>query len=93
MKGKSGSMNKGVSITDAAPRSVYAGEDSNVVKEAKRYKRGGKIGMKHVDAHGDMAKHRLDRSARKSGGRTTSPFSAAHNVKTPAGRTVDAGEN
>lgn len=93
MKGKSGSMNKGVGIADATPSMVYAGEDSNVLKEAKKYKRGGKIGMKHVDAHGSASKSRLDRPARKSGGRTTSPFSAAHNVKTPAGRNVDSGES
>jgi hypothetical protein len=93
MKGKSGSMNKGVHVDDRTPSSAYAGEDSEVLKEAKRYKRGGKIGMKHVDAHGDKAKHRLDRPARKSGGRTMSPFSAAHNVKSPAGRDVDSGES
>jgi hypothetical protein len=94
MKGKSGSgMNKGVGVSDATPSMVYAGEDSNVLKEAKKYKRGGKIGMKHVDAHGSAAKSRLDRPGRKSGGRTTSPFSEAHNVKSPAGRMVESGES
>jgi hypothetical protein len=49
-----------------------------------------------VDAHGDMAKHRLDRPARKHGGKVgseMSPVSSAHNVKTPAGREVGPGES
>lgn len=92
MKGKSSSnMNKGVEVSDDTPSMAYAGGDSNVLKEAKKYKRGGKI--KHVDAHGHASKHRLDRPARKSGGRMTSPFSAAHNVKTPAGRDMQSGES
>ena len=95
MKGKKAeSPMKGVRANDAKPGVVYAGGGSNVVKEASKYKRGGKV--KNVDAHGKMAQHRLDRPKRKSGGRTgsdMSPFSSAHNVKTPAGRDVDAGES
>ena len=81
---------------DETPKEVYAGAGSNVVKEAAKKKRGG--ALKHVAAHGSHAKHRLDRPARKSGGRTGGgadmhPFSSAHNVKSPAGRDVDAGES
>ena len=57
-------------------RTVYAGQGSNVVKEAEStgggFKKGGKV-------HGHKGKHRLDKRAR--GGRTHhsgSPFSSAH---------------
>lgn len=56
-------------------RMVYAGKESNVVKEAEStgggFKKGGKV-------HGKHGKHRLDKRAR--GGRTHSgsPFSSAH---------------
>lgn len=81
---------------DETPKEVYAGAGSNVVKEAAKKKRGG--ALKHVAAHGQSAKHRLDRPGRKAGGRTGGgadmhPFSSAHNVKSPAGRDVDAGES
>ena len=95
MKGKKAeSPMKGVRANDAKPGMVYAGGDSNVVKEASKYKRGGKV--KHVRMHGDKAADRLDRPKRKSGGGVGSdmkPFSSAHKVKTPAGRDVDAGES
>lgn len=75
---------------------VYAGADSNVVKEAEEGKEkeekssGGRAGRKrggHVD--GEKAKMRLDRPGRKRGGRTMSaggnsdksPFTAAENTK------------
>jgi hypothetical protein len=91
-KGNTGPM-KGQKAADATPSMVYAGGDSNVVKEAKAKKRGGSVKGKHVAAHGKMAAHRLDRPARKAGGRVGSdmkPFSSAANVKTPAGRDVDS---
>lgn len=99
MKGRthrsgSGSAQRGVHVSDMSPSSVYAGGGSNVVKEAKARKHGGRA--KDVMAHGKDAKHRLDRPARKSGGKVgseKSPFSAAHNVKTPAGRMVESGES
>ena len=95
MKGKKAeSPMKGVKADDKKPGMVYAGGDSNVVKEASKYKRGGKV--KHVGMHGDKAADRLDRPKRKSGGGVGSdmkPFSSAHKVKTPAGRDVDAGES
>lgn len=99
MKGKKAdSPMKGVKADDAKPGMVYAGGDSNVVKEASKYKRGGKVkgAMKHVGMSGKKAHDRLDRPKRKSGGGVGSdmkPFSSAHNVKTPAGRDVDAGES
>lgn len=76
MKGrtKSESPMKGVKANDAAPSEVYAGAGSNVVKEAKERKRGGKV-------DGAKAKHRADRKPRKSGGRAGSnfnPLSSAH---------------
>lgn len=84
---------------DEAPHEVYAGAGSNVVKEAMKKKRGGKVHHAHkeVEAHGHHAHHRLDRPKRKSGGKVGGaemhPFSAAHHVKSPAGRDVDAGES
>jgi hypothetical protein len=94
---KGGKVSEGVMAHDETPHEVYAGAGSDVVKEASKKKRGGKVAhhMKHVAMHGEHAKHRLDRPARKSGGRVGSemaPFSAASKVKTPAGRDVDAGE-
>lgn len=57
-------------------KDVYAGADSNVVKEAKQRKRGGKV-------EGKSAKHRLIR--RRDGGAVganTRPLSTAANVST-----------
>jgi len=95
MKGKVvESPAKGEIAKDEAPRSIYAGAGSEVVKSAMKKKRGGSVKKaKHVAAHGEMAKHRLDRPARKAGGRVGSdmkPLSSAANVKTPAGRDVDS---
>ena len=48
MKGRSkradgGGVQKGVKANNAAPTEVYAGAGSNVVKEAKERKHGGKV--------------------------------------------------
>jgi hypothetical protein len=99
MKGRtsrsgSGGMNKGMHFPDSSPSDVYAGANSNVVRDAKKRKHGGRT--KDVSAHGHDSKHRLDRPARKSGGKVgaeKSPFSAAHNVKNPPGRMVESGES
>lgn len=96
MKGKTiESPAKGEVAKDESPRSVYAGAGSEVLKSAMKKKRGGSVKKaKHVAAHGEMAKHRLDRPARKAGGRVgsdTRPLSSASSVKTPAGRDVDSG--
>lgn len=92
---RGGKVSEGQEVHDETPHEVYAGAGSNVVKEASRKKRGGSV-HKHVEAHGHHAKHRLDRPARKHGGKVgsdMSPFSSAHNVKTPAGRDVEPGES
>jgi hypothetical protein len=83
---------------DEAPHDVYAGANSPTVKEAMKKKRGGKVhhGHKEVEMHGHKAHHRLDRPARKHGGKVgaeMNPFSAARHVKTPAGRDVDSVED
>jgi hypothetical protein len=93
---RGGKVSQGQEIHDDTPSMVYSGKDSNVVKEAAHKKRGGALKAKHLEAHGDHAKHRLDRPARKHGGKVgsdMSPFSSAHNVKTPAGREVGPGES
>ena len=46
---------------------VYAGEGSNVLKEAEERKRGGRI--EHMEGEGEKAKGRHDRPARKRGGK------------------------
>jgi hypothetical protein len=78
MKGRSkrtsgGMVEKGVKANDASPTEVYAGAGSNVVKEAKERKHGGKV-------DGAKSKMRMDRAKRKSGGRVGSnmnPLSSA----------------
>lgn len=72
---------------DEAPKEVYAGAGSHVVSEAKEKKHGGRTKRKHGGhVHGMAAKHRADRPARKSGGRSGSnmnPLSSAHAGKEP----------
>ena len=74
---------------DEAPSEVYAGAGSNVVKEAKEKKAGGRAKRKHggMAVSGAAAKKRADRSARKSGGRAGSdknPLSSAASGKEPS---------
>lgn len=64
----------GVVVKDAAPSEVYSGANSNVVKEAKARKRGGKTMGK---MSGDKAPKRADRMARKSGGICSSDWASA----------------
>ena len=45
---------------------VYAGEGSNVLKEAEERKRGGKV--EHMKGEGEKAKERHDRPKRARGG-------------------------
>lgn len=76
------SPKKGNFAMDKAPTDVYAGGSSNVAKEAKAKKRGGK-------AMGEKSMHRADRAPRKAGGRTGSnmnPLSSAHHGSAPKGR-------
>lgn len=49
---------------DSSPSEVYAGKDSNVVEEAKKRKKGGKV-------QGEKAMSRCDRAPRKRGGRAS----------------------
>lgn len=97
MKGKTGKIPQpgdpqGKYASDKAPTDVYAGEDSNVLKEAKKRKKGGRIreseGTKEYDkmkrechASGGAAVSRGDRSPRKRGGRAMGGvMSEAHHL-------------
>lgn len=78
----------GVVAKDSAPSEVYAGAGSNVVKEAKAKKRGGKA----CDMTGGKSAMRADRKGRKSGGRAGSnmnPLSSAHHGTAPKGRKME----
>lgn len=78
----------GVVANDKAPKEVYAGAGSNVVKEAEQKKRGGKA----VKMHGMKGHDRADRKPRKSGGRAGSnmnPLSSAHHGTAPKGRKME----
>ena len=81
---------KGKFADDKSPSDVYAGAGSNVVKEAKEKKAGGRAKRKHggMAVHGAAAKKRGDRPARKSGGRSGSnmnPLSSAAAGTQPSG--------
>jgi len=87
--GKADNPMKGDFADDKAPTDVYAGAGSNVVKEAKEKKAGGRAKRKHggMAVSGAAAKKRADRSARKSGGRAGSdknPLSSAASGKEPS---------
>lgn len=67
---------EGVKESEPAPKDVYAGKESNVVKEADKRKHGGKV-------EGKMAHMHLGRPGRKKGGRVgsdQSPLSSAAHV-------------
>lgn len=72
---------------DAAPSDAYTGAKSNVLKEAKQRKHGGKAKHHVGKAEGKMAAHRGDRKPRKTGGRASdqSPLSSAHKGSEPKG--------
>lgn len=87
---------EGDNVSDESPSMVYAGGDSNVVKEAKKRKKGGKVvkksGMKVDGKHADA---RLDRPARKSGGKVGAnerPLSTAHATTNRPGGDVESGD-
>jgi hypothetical protein len=77
---------EGKFASDKAPKEVYEGAGSHVVKEAESKKRGGRA-KKHLGhVHGMHAAKRHDRPARKHGGRAASdmnPFSSAHKGTEP----------
>lgn len=73
---------QGKMVDDPAPSEVYAGEGSNVVKEAKQRKKGGKV-------CGPMAEKRMDRKPRKSGGKVSAGWDAASSTTNPPGRNLE----
>ena len=88
------SPKKGVVVGDKTPSMTYAGGDSNVVKEAKERKRGGMCKKEGGKAMGKEAAKRLDRPARKAGGKVGAnerPLStAAHTSDRPGGDVQEA---
>lgn len=91
MKGHKGNHHRGkrasggVTEKEASPSDVYEGGSSNVAKESRERKRGGKA----VKMHGAAAKHHAGRKPRKSGGKVgadTHPMSSAANGTPAKGR-------
>lgn len=87
MKGKTGKIPQpgdpqGKYAKDKTPTDVYAGQESNVLKEAKKRKKGGKVEEKRdCHASGGAAVSRGDRSPRKRGGRAMGGvMSEAHHL-------------
>jgi hypothetical protein len=67
------------------------GPEHETTMRAKR-KRGGLVGKKHVEMHGEKAEHHMGRKPRKSGGKATSdmnPFTSARHGEAPKGRKLD----
>lgn len=93
-KQKIESAKKGVVVGDKTPSMTYAGGDSNVVKEAKARKKGGACKKEGGKAMGKEAVKRLDRPARKAGGKVGAnerPLStAAHTSDRPGGDVQEA---
>lgn len=93
MKGKAKRKDGGVVPKDPSPKEVYAGAGSNVVKEADERKDGGRVKKKEVGkVEGKIAKMRLDRPGRKSGGRVgadRSPLSEAAKTTGPSDKEGD----
>ena len=87
MRGRIARKTGGTVVKDVAPRTVYAGKDSNVAKEAVKRKAGGKTMGK---ADGEKAKMDMGRKPRKSGGRLAgNDWAAAQKGTAPAGRKMD----
>lgn len=79
----------GVVENDSSPSTVYEGESSNVVKEARERKRGGRAKKNVGMPEGMMMKKNAGRKPRKSGGKVgadTNPFSSARNGTPARGR-------
>lgn len=88
-----GGPTKGTDVKESSPSDVYAGGSSNVIKEARERKKGGKVGMKVM---GGNKRHRLDRPGRKRGGGVGAdarPLSSAANASAPAGRSLEPNSN
>ena len=96
-KAKGGGVEEGVEASNKSPSMVYAGKDSNVVKEAEERKRGGRAKKKDggkVDGyrHGGRA----DRRPRAAGGRTGAenrPMSGAHSTSERPGAKMESENN
>jgi len=91
--GKTESAKKGVNemAEDAKQKSESYTYDSNVEKEAKGRKHGGRAKKEGGKVHGEAVKHHAGRMPRKSGGRTGSnmnPLSSAAAGKPAPGRDV-----
>lgn len=80
---------------DGGKVKAYDAQGSEVEKEVEERKRGGAVKMKHKDekrVEGKMAKMRLDRPGRKSGGRVGAdkmPISSANRVTPVMGHSTD----
>jgi len=77
MKGRTtratgGNVEEGKNVSDAAPSMVYAGGDSNVVKEAKertgKFKKGGKVGLFGRGKMSEGMEEKMEKKAKKDGG-------------------------
>lgn len=78
---------------DKGPSEVYAGEGSNVVKEARKRKAGGKCGsMKKGGAavEGKAAPKRMDRPKRASGGKISQNWEAAQTTSNRPGADIQS---
>lgn len=84
---------KGKFDSDKGPSEVYAGEGSNVVKEARKRKAGGKCGsMKKGGAavEGKEAFKRMDRPKRASGGKISQNWEAAQKTSDRPGADIQS---
>lgn len=77
MKGRSyrkegGKVEEGDVVNDATPNMVYAGGDSNVVKEAKdrtgKFKKGGKVSAFVRGKMAEGMEEKMEKKAKKDGG-------------------------
>jgi len=93
-----GSAKEGDFYADEAVKDVYAGANSEVAKEAKEKKHGGRTKRKHGGhvmgkVHGEHAKARADRPKRKAGGKVGAnmhPLStAAHGTEPSAHKSYE----
>lgn len=89
MKGKNyraagGKVSEGVDVEDTGPTDVYAGGDSNVVKEARertgKFKKGGKVS---AFGRGKMSEGMEKRMEKKSGGCAEGGMSHARADRAP----------
>lgn len=96
MKGHKGNHHRSARATggmvekENTPSKTYSGGDSNVVKEARERKSGGRA-KKDVMMHGVAAKMNAGRKPRKSGGKVgadTSPMTYAAHGSPAKGRSI-----